>query len=206
MVWTKTFGGRGTKKKNSISQQSVFIHVLFLFCFPSMFGLDHGPRAPVNLDREVTRGSEWTRGHALTLSRVRLSDPWTLARRLLCPRDFPGKNTGVGGCALLQGTFLTQGSNLHPLHRRPLSQQGSPVSGRPRGKTGRHQTRHRTKLTLSVKRGEKRPLAPGCAGGDGQGPGLWPLDVQVEMARAPGPTQAPTTGTLSVSVEMSGFE
>ena len=26
-------------------------------------------------------------------------------------RDFPGKNTGVGCCALLQGNFQTQGSN-----------------------------------------------------------------------------------------------
>ena len=29
--------------------------------------------------------------------------------RLLCSWDFPGKNTGVGCHALLQGTFLTQG-------------------------------------------------------------------------------------------------
>ena len=34
---------------------------------------------------------------------------------LLCPWDSPGKNTGVGGHALLQGIFLTQGSNLHLL-------------------------------------------------------------------------------------------
>ena len=32
--------------------------------------------------------------------------------RLLCPWDFPGKNTGVGCYFLLQGTFPTQGSNL----------------------------------------------------------------------------------------------
>ena len=31
--------------------------------------------------------------------------------RLLCPWDSPGKNTGVGCHALLQGIFLTQGSN-----------------------------------------------------------------------------------------------
>ena len=55
---------------------------------------------------------------------------------LLCPWDSPGKNTGVGRCALLQGIFLTQGSNLrllHPLHWQvgslPPSQQGrSPIS------------------------------------------------------------------------------
>ena len=36
--------------------------------------------------------------------------------RLLCPRDSPGENTGAGGHALLQGVFLTQGSNPHLLH------------------------------------------------------------------------------------------
>ena len=35
--------------------------------------------------------------------------------RLLCPWDSPGKNTGVGCRALLQGTFPTQGSNPHLL-------------------------------------------------------------------------------------------
>ena len=38
--------------------------------------------------------------------------PWTVASRLLCPWDSPGKNTGVGCHALLQGIFLTQGSGL----------------------------------------------------------------------------------------------
>ena len=33
-----------------------------------------------------------------------------------CPWDFPGKNTGVGCHFLLQGIFLTQGSNPHLLH------------------------------------------------------------------------------------------
>ena len=38
--------------------------------------------------------------------------PWTVAPpRLLCPWDFPGKNTGIGCHFLLQGFFLTQGSN-----------------------------------------------------------------------------------------------
>ena len=53
--------------------------------------------------------------------------------RLLCPRDFPGKNTGVGCHCLLQGIFLTQGSNPHPPHllhwqgdSLPLSHLGSP--------------------------------------------------------------------------------
>ena len=40
---------------------------------------------------------------------LQLYGPWPA--RLLCPWDSPGKNTGVGYCALLQGIFLTQGSN-----------------------------------------------------------------------------------------------
>jgi len=48
--------------------------------------------------------------------------PWPT--RLLCPWDFPGKNTGVGCHALLQGIFLTQVSNPHLLcllHFRQIS-------------------------------------------------------------------------------------
>ena len=32
----------------------------------------------------------------------------------VCPWDFPGKNTAVGSHFLLQGIFLTQGSNPRP--------------------------------------------------------------------------------------------
>ena len=50
--------------------------------------------------------------------------------RLLCPWDSPGKNTGVGCHALLQGIFPTQGSNPGLPHCRRilycLSHQGSP--------------------------------------------------------------------------------
>ena len=42
--------------------------------------------------------------------------PWTLAYKLLCPRGFSGNSTGAGCHFLLQGIFLTQGSNLHLLH------------------------------------------------------------------------------------------
>ena len=49
--------------------------------------------------------------------------------RLLCPWDSPGKNTGVGCRALLQGIFPTQGSNLGLLPWQvdslPQSHQGS---------------------------------------------------------------------------------
>ena len=36
--------------------------------------------------------------------------------RLLCPRDFPGKNTELGYHVLLQGIFLSQGLNPSLLH------------------------------------------------------------------------------------------
>ena len=54
--------------------------------------------------------------------------------RLLYPWDFPGKNTGVGCHFLLQGIFLTQGSNTCLQHRRQilyhLSHQGSQALGK----------------------------------------------------------------------------
>ena len=40
--------------------------------------------------------------------------------RLLCPWDFPGKNTGVGCYFLLQETFLNQGSNPGLQHCRQI--------------------------------------------------------------------------------------
>ena len=59
--------------------------------------------------------------------------PWTVATGLLCPEDFPGKNTGVGCHFLLQGIFWTQTLKpglLHFLHWQadfiPLSHLGSP--------------------------------------------------------------------------------
>ena len=70
-----------------------------------------------------------------TLNRVwLLVPPWTVTARLLCPWDFPGKNTGVGKPFPPQGIFLTQGSNrrlLHLLHwladSSPLNNLGSPI-------------------------------------------------------------------------------
>ena len=51
--------------------------------------------------------------------------------RLLCPQHSSGKNTGVGSHSLLQGIFLTQGTNLGLPHCRQilyhLSHQGSQI-------------------------------------------------------------------------------
>ena len=68
---------------------------------------------------------------------VCMSDPLRLhglqLARLLCPWNFPRKNTGVGCHFLLQGTFPTQGSNpclLRLLHWQadslPLNHLGIP--------------------------------------------------------------------------------
>ena len=55
--------------------------------------------------------------------------------RLLCPRNFPGKNMGVGCHSLLQGIFLIHGVNLCLLHWQadslPLSHQVSPYVIKP---------------------------------------------------------------------------
>ena len=44
--------------------------------------------------------------------------PWTVARQAPLFMDSPGKNIGVGCHFLLQGIFLTQGSNPSLLHCR----------------------------------------------------------------------------------------
>ena len=66
-----------------------------------------------------------------SLSRAWLfATPWTAAHRLLCPGDFPSKDTGVDCHFLLQGIFPTQALNPGPLHCRQilyrLSYKGSP--------------------------------------------------------------------------------
>jgi len=55
--------------------------------------------------------------------------------RLLCPWDSPGKNTGVGCHALLQGVFLTHGLDLHLLCLLYCQAGSLPLapSGRPLG-------------------------------------------------------------------------
>ena len=56
--------------------------------------------------------------------------PWTVAHQAPPSMGFPSKNTGVGCHFLIQGVFLTQGSNPCLLYRQadslPLRQMGSP--------------------------------------------------------------------------------
>ena len=69
-----------------------------------------------------------------SLRRVWLSvTPWTVAHQAPLSMGSPGKNTGEGCHALLQGIFPTQGSNPGVLHWQvdslPLSYQWSPPWG-----------------------------------------------------------------------------
>ena len=56
----------------------------------------------------------------------------TVALQAPRPWDSPGKNTGVGCRSLLQGIFLTQGSNLGLLHCRQIDSLPSEPLGKPK--------------------------------------------------------------------------
>ena len=64
--------------------------------------------------------------------------------KLLCLWDFPGKNTGVGCHALLQGIFPTQGMNLHLL--RLLHWQAGSLSLGPSGEAHTYTVQTRDSL------------------------------------------------------------
>ena len=69
----------------------------------------------------------------VTQSCLTLCDPHGLQlATLLCPCNFPGKNTRMGCHFLLHGIFLTKGSNLHILQWQvdslPLSHLGNLIN------------------------------------------------------------------------------
>ena len=78
---------------------------------------------------------------------------------LYSPWNSPGQNTGVGSCSLLQGIFLTQGSNPGLPHCRrilyQLSHKGSPKTlewvAYPFS-SGSSQPRNRTRVSCTVGR------------------------------------------------------
>ena len=69
-----------------------------------------------HLDLEVSNPHEGWNPCCLTL----LWSHGLQSTRLLCPWNFPGKNTGVGCHFLLQGIFPTQGSNSYLLQCRHI--------------------------------------------------------------------------------------
>ena len=91
-------------------------------------------------------------GGLVAKSCLTLATPWTVALQAPLSMDFPGKNAGVGCHFLLQGIFLTQGSNSGLLHRtgvppQPVCPQSTsragcrghhcPQKGRPRPQSQR---------------------------------------------------------------------
>ena len=87
---------------------------------PRLFQSERPSSRGESVSRSVVSDSLWPHG----LQPARLLHPW----------DPPGKNTGVGCYALLQGIFPTQGLNPGLLHCRQvlyhLSHQRSPPSSR----------------------------------------------------------------------------
>ena len=110
----------------------------------------HCPQSPVTTHswaHKPCAGSPWPRDHVdVRVTGARAPDSlgealrkvfrhfmMHLEARLLCPWNFPGKNTGVGCHFLLQGIFLTQGLNLGLLHYGQilyhLRHRGRPFGG-----------------------------------------------------------------------------
>ena len=88
---------------------SVFFPILFLLFFPSLciFPLIWKPG---NFLLDVCICAKSLQLYLTLCDPVNCSPP-----RVLCPWDSPGKNTRRGRHALLQGIFLSQGSNMHLL-------------------------------------------------------------------------------------------
>ena len=72
------------------------------------------------------------------------------ATGLLCPWDFPGKNSRVGCHALLQGIFPTQGSNSCLL--------GLYLSGKPKFRITDLKDIYTTGVQQQTRGGKKRPM------------------------------------------------
>ena len=91
-------------------------------------GLLHCRWIPYQLSHKgSTRILEWVSQSVQSLSRVRL---FVTPPTIYSLWNSAGQNTGVGSCSLLQGIFLTQGSNPGLSHCRQilyhLSHHGSP--------------------------------------------------------------------------------
>ena len=94
-----------------------------LFCFCSRYF----PDAPNSLILASSQSilSSFHLKESASVSHSVVSDSlwplWTVASQAPLPWDFSGKNTRVGCHSLLQGVFLTQGSNLGLLNCKQLA-------------------------------------------------------------------------------------
>jgi len=107
-----------------------------LVCFLSSFPYPSPWVSPTKQTLDLL-GSSYISLKSSIISHLCTYDPCTVAQSCptlcdpkdhstlgsFCPWDFPGKNTGVGCHFLLQGIFLTQGSNAHLWHCRRILHQ-----------------------------------------------------------------------------------
>ena len=112
----------GRKFCSSSTQLSFFLGLFLISIYPL-------PQLKVSFIALIL----WKVRKCQLLSRVWLFViPWTVAHQAPLPTGFPSKNTRVGCHFLLQGTFLTQGSNPGLPHCRQilyhLSHMGSHVN------------------------------------------------------------------------------
>ena len=94
-------------------------YTLSLFCKHHLFDKRTWVRNTCHLSNSINFIFTWrvcseSISHSVLSDSLRPHGPQP--NRLLCPWNSPGKNTGVGGHALLQGICLTQGLNLGLLH------------------------------------------------------------------------------------------
>ena len=92
--------GRVTKQNRQTSNKYL-VHNIYLYLYISYLAM------------YIYGVSSYVCCAKLLQSRLTLRPYGPYLTRVVCQWDFPGKNTGVGCHALLQGIFLTQGLNLH---------------------------------------------------------------------------------------------
>ena len=104
--------------------EGIIFSTHWLFCFLSFHSQSSKPGSPTLQADALTseppgkpkREIEWS--HSVVSDTLQPRGLWPT--RLLCPWDFPGKNTGVGCQFLLQEIFLTQGLNPGLPHCRQM--------------------------------------------------------------------------------------
>ena len=100
--------GWGRRKEESKQSTMYFL--------PRCPGPSHWDSRKAGLGLRFQDGGYWPSCRCCLVAKSCPILPQTHGRQptgLLCPWDFPGKNTGVGCHFLLQGIFPTQGLNLH---------------------------------------------------------------------------------------------
>ena len=89
-------------------------------CDNGIEGMSGNTHLGMQTDIFIIKISIWKRSESCLVVSNSLRSYGLLPTRLLCPWNSPGTNTGVGSHSLLPRIFLSQGSNLGPLHCRLL--------------------------------------------------------------------------------------